>query len=330
MTKISQLTFTRFLAAFWVVFFHYISNQNYNPFNIQIVNNILKQGNIAVIYFFVLSGFLMSYIYFEKPLDIKKFYVKRFFRIYPVYLIALILSFLIINEKDFKDFIVNIFCLQIFNYNLNYINPPSWSIGEEFIFYLSFPILLKFQKNAKVNEYVILVVILLFAFTSQHHKTDIKLPFFLWQFSPFLIGMWFGKKYQDLRARNTYQNPILICTLLVLNLIFLVLLIGILNVNNFNGLWILSLIFGVSITLLSLLPKSNYLVRFMSLKPFILLGEISFSFYILQHFVWNMVTKLFTPSLSVSILFLCFLTILSWTSYKTVEIYFLKIAKKIV
>ena len=56
--KLEQLTFTRYIAALSVVFFHY--GAWVFPANIPWLNPILAAGPIAVSYFYVLSGFIMA------------------------------------------------------------------------------------------------------------------------------------------------------------------------------------------------------------------------------------------------------------------------------
>src|SRR5215203_4532966 len=92
--EIPQLTFTRFLAAISIVLFHYAAL--IFPFNIPELHYFISHANLGVSYFFVLSGFILSFVYdaefFSKPGALKKFFIARFARIYPVYLIALLLS----------------------------------------------------------------------------------------------------------------------------------------------------------------------------------------------------------------------------------------------
>ena len=60
--------------------------------------SIIFNGSDAVSFFFVLSGFVLSYKYLvlNKPLDIKKFYVSRFFRLWPAFFVTLIFNRLLV------------------------------------------------------------------------------------------------------------------------------------------------------------------------------------------------------------------------------------------
>src|SRR5689334_24226753 len=91
MKRIDQLTFTRFVAALAVVLFH---SGGVFPFNLFPLRQIFASGQIAVTYFFVLSGFVLAWAYYQPGREFKwrDYLFARFSRIYPVYL----LSFLII------------------------------------------------------------------------------------------------------------------------------------------------------------------------------------------------------------------------------------------
>lgn len=64
------------------------------------VFNFLKAGGgIGVQFFFVLSGFLITYIIYEEKLrqgqlNLKKFYIRRLLRIWPLYYLAVLISYL--------------------------------------------------------------------------------------------------------------------------------------------------------------------------------------------------------------------------------------------
>jgi hypothetical protein len=91
------LTGVRFLAAFQVVLFHCAPWQKASA---RVVRNLAGTGYVAVSLFFVLSGFiLLSYTYCGRagarpftPRARREFYVGRIARIYPVYVVGLLLT----------------------------------------------------------------------------------------------------------------------------------------------------------------------------------------------------------------------------------------------
>jgi peptidoglycan/LPS O-acetylase OafA/YrhL len=106
----------------------------------------------AVDIFFLLSAFLLSYALFKvwdkkQDIHIRRFYLHRFFRIYPLFLVALLIYGLGDIEKLLTEgwysllFIENIFSKAII--------PVQWSLSIEMQFYLVLPFLLLFLAKSK-------------------------------------------------------------------------------------------------------------------------------------------------------------------------------------
>ena len=88
MRPINSLTATRGFAALLVVVFHY--GCTVFPFNQ--AEHFFRNGNLAVNYFFVLSGFVMYSAYSQRQITYGYFIRRRFARIYPAYLLAVLLA----------------------------------------------------------------------------------------------------------------------------------------------------------------------------------------------------------------------------------------------
>ncbi len=165
--KLSKLEAVRGFAALYVVFHHLFSSE-------LIIGGVnfsflFHFGQEAVILFFVLSGFVISYS-FEKSSDksLKLFFFKRFFRIYIPLILVYITSYFLISYSsdnllalDWKTLLGNIFMLQdaseikpnvLFDPFLN--NGPLWSLSYEWWFYFIFIFIYKnFNKNSSLIVY---------------------------------------------------------------------------------------------------------------------------------------------------------------------------------
>ncbi|WP_454781361.1 acyltransferase family protein [Legionella sp. WA2022007384] len=138
-------------------------------------NHLLLSGHEAVLLFFVLSGFLITYRLLEEQnqtdqINLKKFYRGRILRIAPLQILIVGLSFLmflvfygLIPSYHEPIHPLSTFLLLLFIPNIaglvdNIVNGAShiWSLGVENEFYLIWPLLLiRFRRS-------ILVMIVLF------------------------------------------------------------------------------------------------------------------------------------------------------------------------
>jgi len=167
-----NLNAIRFIAALLVIIFHtekfklFLNVPDYS--GNRVVSII---GSLGVVLFFVLSGFLISFLLFKeqeitKTISIKDFYIRRILRIWPLYFLIVILALFIIP-------FINFFTITGFERNIVYDNliyklllyvfflpnmvlalfafipyaSQLWSIGAEEQFYLVWPFL-----NKKINN----------------------------------------------------------------------------------------------------------------------------------------------------------------------------------
>lgn len=145
------------------------SNEAYSWFN----PIVTEAGPLGVVFFFVLSGFLITYLLFAEKketskISVKAFYLRRIFRIWPLYYFIFILGFFVLPELDLfyvtnqTDYLENNYWLNFILYliilpNLALAFSPygtsvpnigqSWSIGVEEQFYLIWPLIIKFFKR---------------------------------------------------------------------------------------------------------------------------------------------------------------------------------------
>ena len=142
---LNALTGLRFLAAL-AVFVHHL-RAVYPSLAVGV-----PIGDYAVSFFFVLSGFILTYVYAGKLTrrTIGAFYIRRFARIWPLHLVTLLIAISI--SFGFRHTLKipallfsNLFLVQTWIPRYNYIfsfNAVSWSISTEMFFYAMFPFLI--------------------------------------------------------------------------------------------------------------------------------------------------------------------------------------------
>jgi len=221
MQKIDQLTFTRFIAAIMVVVYHSAAGgAGILPFNLFPITHIVKSsGFTAVTYFFVLSGFIMSYAYYRPAGRFRfgPYWQARLSRIYPVFIFSLLLTLWYYRDIFLKLFgpklLANIFLVQAWipKWALSF-NIPAWSLSVEMFFYFLFPFLAILATRLRPRTLIWISII--FWFISQIvHMTLLTLYMpdeqFILLYNPllhldsFLLGMaggvWFLSKAPELQ-----------------------------------------------------------------------------------------------------------------------------------
>lgn len=154
---ILPLTGVRFLAVIMIFLFHYAYKITFAG---TLLTGILNQFFLGVQVFFVLSGFVICYKYFENT-EFKKnflftFYLRRFARIYPSFFLLTTFTFTLwyfkteIDSSFWRLYLLNITFLKGLSveYYLSGIG-PTWSLTVEVIFYLFSPFIFLFFKQKK-------------------------------------------------------------------------------------------------------------------------------------------------------------------------------------
>lgn len=115
-----------------------------------------SSGHTGVVLFFVLSGFLITYLLLKEQketskISFKTFYAKRMLRVWPLYFLIILLSVIIFQYSP--SLTTWVLCLTIFP-NVAHaldlpwaVSPQLWSIGVEERFYLIHPFLVRFLKK---------------------------------------------------------------------------------------------------------------------------------------------------------------------------------------
>ncbi|MGV3704164.1 MAG: acyltransferase family protein [Arcticibacter sp.] len=295
--KLGLLQVFRGLAAVLVVAFH-LTRSGPNYFSAEFLDRFFEHGDIGVDFFFVLSGFIITYVHFRDLVNrsrLWEFLKKRLIRIYPIYwLIATAYLFLLLfvanGKTSHHDYQIDLHSAEGWFYVLGcYLLIPqehdfflgvAWTLSYEMLFYLVFllGIILGFNR-AKYLFFVWAGVILLRVGT-EVLAPDVAMPGILLlnvRILEFLTGCVVA--YLILKSRRI--SDFLLFTLLVLG-------IGALFVFYPN--WVAT---GVGILMLALI-NGLIVYKVVSLdlqrrvdcpRLLLLIGEASYSIY-LSHIIF--------------------------------------------
>ena len=159
---IGQLTGVRFVAAFWVLLYHYQGALATAGLLVPVLHEVLRVGRLGVDLFFALSGFILSHTYLAKmgptitwPKS-RHFLWLRLARIYPVHFVMLnVAGLAVIAQQKFGsatagsrdwlnpvDYLKQVLLLHEWGPNPQRgWNFPAWSLSMEWLAYLLFPLL---------------------------------------------------------------------------------------------------------------------------------------------------------------------------------------------
>jgi len=185
----------RFIAFFLVYIYHGFGDA-FDLFSIH-VNNL---GSIGVSIFFVLSGFLITYLILTEinikgKLDVKAFYIRRTLRIWPLYFVIVIGVFVIYpfiqhffhdasttdsNPLYYFTFLSNFDVIRtqkFFNGNDYLASNTTWSVAVEEQFYLLWPLFFFFLNKRFYPVLLWGFIILCYKFRWIVHNDPVTLYF---------------------------------------------------------------------------------------------------------------------------------------------------------
>ncbi|QDY42156.1 acyltransferase family protein [Candidatus Pantoea soli] len=282
MNEIKPLTSIRGLFALYVATYHIFPRNN----------SFLANGYLSVDLFFVLSGFIMSYVYWNKfsfKISTKDYflYLKgRFARVYPLYVFIIIMTSILyfknnIPLPDLSEYsILFLFLQSIFNVHNNLIS-HAWSIAVEFIAYCIFPfaIFLLSKKHSIISLSAVIAIaytgLYMASFKGYWGPLDVVGGEFaiVRCLSDYALGIVSFFAFQIAEARFKGR------TLEVALVLSMALAFYFLNSRGYD-VFIVAL-FAVIIPLLA--ASKGIIYKSMSLSPMVYLGEISFSIYLIHY-----------------------------------------------
>ncbi|WP_128428344.1 acyltransferase family protein [Streptomyces cyaneus] len=211
-TKLPSLTGLRFIAAALVFFFHAtFSDPPMNPFADESWEEgfrwlFSKAGWMGVSFFFVLSGFVLTWS--ARPGDtLTGFWRRRLLKIFPNHVVMWALAMVLFAGAmtPVSAWLPNLFLIHSWfpqHDTFISVNPPSWSLCSELLFYLLFPLLLRPVQRIKESALWIWAAAMVAGMLAVQLVTDFLMPqhpptpegfgISLWEF-------WFGYNFPPVR-----------------------------------------------------------------------------------------------------------------------------------
>ncbi|MBL4796377.1 MAG: acyltransferase [Oleispira sp.] len=279
--RLFELDALRGIAAFSVVLFHYLFRYDgiygHDTLNV----TWFEFGKYGVQLFFMVSGFVIFWTLSrtKRPLD---FLVSRFSRLYPVYWVALAITFVSVTvlglegrESSLFDAFSNMLMFHEY-FLIPHVDGVYWTLTVELTFYLWMFILYCSSNLERVEGFsiVILVFSMLYCVDLIHIPYVIR-KILLMNYLPFfLAGICFYK------IINTCENKLTRVALFI----SLFSVIFIYSVNEFFIFLSFYIIFFLAL---------NGSLSILACKPLIFLGSISYSLYLLHQNIGYIVINLF-------------------------------------
>jgi peptidoglycan/LPS O-acetylase OafA/YrhL len=282
-----------------VVIFHFGHDEPFFP------ASLTHFGYEAVTFFFVLSGFILTYVHIEagppQRLNVtaREFLISRIARIAPAYLAGLALAapffFYSALKLDTSLFIAGVvlvpFMAQAWYPPAALLwNLPAWSLSNELLFYAAYPILWRTLGKMAGGTILFLAfgaIVLVEAFRGLLADLDsvawhnFRAYFPLLNLPQFVFGIGLAGIFISGRALPpTTHEKLLWASLAALGMI-----IAFKNSVPWLGSTpIISVVFGCIIFGAS--GGSGFLTRALSAKPLVMLGEASYAIYIIHIPIW--------------------------------------------
>ncbi|MBT2379729.1 acyltransferase [Streptomyces sp. ISL-111] len=159
--RLPSLTALRFVAALLVFVFHAHYLGIFGDTSVQKAYTFVTSsaGGIGVSFFFVLSGFVLTWA--VKPADtMGKFWRRRFFKIFPSHVVVwtIVLAMLFVSGTAIEagPATANLFLVNAWVPDMNNlmfaVNGVTWSLSAEIAFYLLFPFLITGINRIRANR----------------------------------------------------------------------------------------------------------------------------------------------------------------------------------
>jgi peptidoglycan/LPS O-acetylase OafA/YrhL len=326
--RLNALTGLRCFAAVNIVLFHFSNPYWFDfryDFRLPVINAplhfklllapVVNAGYVAVSYFILLSGYVLAYNYNERArageLDRVRFWKARFTRIYPIYLLSLLLAWGQL-PKEYASHTHGMFWAGVALTPLllqgwipaiaTFVNTPAWTMSAEAFYYFVFPWMAVWKKCKRISTLLwkmagvwVLGLVpgaLYMAFNPDGipHPSRYSYGPWLWalKYTPYahIFSFIFGVMLADLNSMFAHDSRLRLW----------------LGIGGFAGIYGLltlgplvpyaiihdGLLMPLFACIILGLSGENSLARVIGCRPLVFIGESSYCLYLLHFNMWNL------------------------------------------
>lgn len=293
------LTGYRAIAA-WMIFVYHFTPFN-SPKYPEWIKSIIWEFHIGVDMFFVLSGFLIAYRYFnDYPIHFKKYMVNRVARIYPMYFLLTLAVFLVwyVQNQSWDEIKTYELLASVTMTKALFSNfflagiPQGWTLTLEEMFYLTAPLYFIFIRKWK--GWLFMLPLLIFGIFAGL-KILFKVPDNTYGFLQTNIHAYIIEFFAGIGLAYLMQHSKKTFSLKGTTWFGLVIIAGYLlgkkyiapffdmksDVGRFIEMAVLSIL-GIVPLLWGLIHEKTFIQRILGSRVFIMLGKSSYIFYLIH------------------------------------------------
>lgn len=313
--RIDSLTSLRFFAAV-AVFVHHMDFLSRSPSpDLQRYFSWGFEGFAGVQFFFILSGFVISYSFSLRQSQggfaFSDFLFFRAARLFPLHWVTMIAAILLYQVFTYGNatvlhFLAHIFLFQSAVADTGFyfgFNGVSWSISTEMFFYLGFCLVVARGSRTLFALWLGLLAII-FANTLIADMSNIFTTWLLYinpvfRFIDFLTGMLLYRAFAARPLSMSYAAATR-AELGAIAVVVLALVFAIVRQVGIQWRWDLYYILPMGLMVYVFAHQAGAVSRLLAWRPLVLLGDASFALYMIHQLIINAGLRFFTPETLVS------------------------------